>query len=59
MDAEIIVRALAQASAPIDSEYDVCKLCGSEFDHYKPSDDGHEAACPWRMACEWVAANGC
>lgn len=60
MDAELIVRALAAADAPVEAEFGMCMLCPMEFrtldERYKdPS--AHEPDCPWRLAREWVAAN--
>lgn len=68
-DAMSIVRALAACDAPLDGEYGECGLCEgnrelvaarhgimNDFPYGEPI--GHDAACPWRLAREWVAANG-
>jgi hypothetical protein len=56
---EAVVRTLAAEGAPLDTEWDNCKLCGAQFGH---DDDGadvqrHAPDCPWRRAREWVAVN--
>jgi hypothetical protein len=59
---ERIVRALAAEEAPIDSDYQGCRLCGQLIHDRLEGDrfgiaEYHKPACPWRMAREWVEAN--
>jgi hypothetical protein len=60
---ERIVRALAAAD-PGDYDTHECSLCDGrtwdgtrEVDDQPPIQELHDAACPWRLAREWVAAN--
>lgn len=61
-EAEAIVRALAAIDEPLDSEYDVCKLCEFQPGSYTVHLDlavferatRHDHECAWRRAKEWV-----
>jgi len=61
LDADRIVRALATADAPFDSEHGGCRLCdGGGFATLIHADlhealDIHDEVCPWRLAREYVA----
>lgn len=59
MDAEQIVRALADAPNPVEGDFGLCMLCEAEFrrrDYEGQADpEHHSPTCPWRMAREWVA----
>lgn len=64
MTADEIVRALADANVPLDTDYACCALCFAE--HRGRMVDGvwvdwpldhHEADCPWRLAREYVTAH--
>ena len=52
MKAKEIVRALATAEPPCDSEYAICPLCKRDRAW---SEDGHRKKCPWRQARKWTA----
>lgn len=62
MDAEQIVRKLATGAPPVEGEYDMCILCGQQFDHEDIFEGGssydpmtHKPECEWRLAHAWAA----
>lgn len=56
MTPEAIVRALAAANPLCEHDFGSdCSLCGAPLIAIEVA--AHEPDCPWRQACEWVAAH--
>ncbi len=52
-----IVRALAASCSPISDYRYECLLCQRDVGSYGALPSAHASDCPWRLACEWVAAH--